>query len=66
MTKRKITQIIISLLICLVSSIFLISQIKFNKDRDKNIINCTITSDLKNQVAEISNNSHTPQDIIKT
>lgn len=65
MTKRKITQIIISLLICLVSSLFLISQIKFNKDRDRNSINCTLSFDLRNQVIEISNNSHTPQDIIR-
>lgn len=65
MLKRKIINIIIGLLICICGGLCLISQIKFNKDRDRNIINCTITSDLKNQVAEISNNSHTPQDIIK-
>lgn len=65
MLKRKIINIIIGLLICTCGGLCLISQIKFNKDRDRNIINCTITSDLKNQVAEISNNSHTPQDIIK-
>lgn len=38
MTKRKIIQVIISLLICLGRSLFLISQIKFNKDRDRNIV----------------------------
>lgn len=65
MLKRKIINIIIGLLICICGGLCLISQIKFNKDRDRNIINCTITSDLKNQVAEISNNSRTPQDIIK-
>lgn len=64
MLKRKIINII-GLLICIWGGLCLISQIKFNKDRDRNIINCTITSDLKNQVAEISNNSHTPEDIIK-
>ena len=65
MLKRKIINIIIGLQICICGGLCLISQIKFHKDRDKSIINCTLTSDLKNQVAEISNNSYTPQDIIK-
>ncbi len=65
MLKRKIINIIIGLLICICGGLCLISKIKFNKDRDRNIINCTITSDLKSQVAQISNNSDTPQDIIK-
>lgn len=65
MLKRKIIKIIIGLLIFCGVGLFLISQIKFNKDRDRNIINCSLTSDLKIQVAEISNNSDTPQDIIK-
>ena len=60
MLKRKIINIIIGLQICICGGLCLISQIKFNKDRDRNIINCTLTSDLKNQVAEISNNSYTP------
>lgn len=65
MLKKNIVRLITSLLICLGIGLFLISQIKFNKDRDRFILNCTLTSDLKNQVAEISNNSDTPQDIIK-
>lgn len=65
MLKRKIINIIIGLLICTCGGLCLISQIKFNKDRDRNGINCTLTSDLRNQVIEICNNSHTPQDIIK-
>lgn len=65
MLKKNIVRLITSLLICLGIGLFLISQIKFNKDRDRFILNCTLTSDLKNQNAEISNNSDTPQDIIK-
>lgn len=65
MLKRKVIKILIYLLICLGIGLFLISQIKFNKDRDRNGINCTLTSDLRNQVIEICNNSHTPHDIIK-
>lgn len=65
MLKRKIIRVILVLLICICGGLFLVSQIKINKDSDRNIINCTLSSDLKNQVAEISNNSDTPQDIIK-
>lgn len=48
MLKRKIINIIIGLLICTCGGLCLISQIKFNKDRDRNGINCTLTSDLRN------------------
>lgn len=65
MLKKDTIRLITGLLICLGVGLFLISQIKFNKDRDKSSINCSLTSDLRNQVIEISYNSHTPQDIIK-
>jgi len=65
MLKRNIIRVIVCLLICLGGVFLLISQIKFNKDRDRNCINCTITSELRNQVKEISNRSNTPQYIIE-
>lgn len=64
MFKRKITKILSSLLLLLGISLLLTSQIKFYKDRDRNVSDCILTSDLRNQITEISNTSDTPQDII--
>lgn len=47
MLKKDTIRLITGLLICLGVGLFLISQIKFNKDRDKSSINCTLTSDLE-------------------
>ncbi len=64
MFKRKITKILSGLLLLLGISLLLTSQIKFYKDRDRNVSDCILTSDLRNQITEISNTSDTPQDII--
>lgn len=65
MIKRNIFRVVRGLLICLGCVFLLISQIKLDKDRDRNCINYTIDSDLRNQVIEISNSSNTPQDVVK-
>lgn len=65
MSRRKVVKIvIISILICLGGVIFLISQIKLQKDRDRSIT-YAITSDKKEQIKVICGDSDSTTDLIK-
>lgn len=65
MSRRKAVKIIIiSVLICLCGVMFLISQIKLQKDRDRNIT-YAITSDKKEQIKVICGDSDSTNDLIK-
>jgi hypothetical protein len=44
---------------------FLITQIKLEKNSDRYIVGCTLNSDLKECIIEMCESSHTPQEVIK-
>lgn len=65
MCKRSIIIITLSLFIYMGVIIFLIFQIKLEKDSDRNMVGCTLNSDLKECVIERCESSDTPQKIIE-
>ena len=65
MQKRKHIKIALSILICVGSIIFLISQIKLDKCRDRSATPCAITPDLKALIERICKYSDSPEKIIK-
>lgn len=65
MHKRTIIKLIGWLIICLSGFIFLFSQIKLDKRRDRSVIPCAITPDLKTSIERICKYSDSPEKIIK-
>ena len=65
MRKRKHIKLTLAILICVGSIIFLISQIKLEKCRDRSTTPCAITSDLKTSIEKICAHSDSPEKIIK-
>lgn len=65
MHKRTIIKLIGWLIICLSGFIFLISQIKLDKCRDRSATPCAITSDLKTSIERICKYSDSPEKIIR-
>lgn len=65
MQKRKVIRIILALLICIGSFIFIISKIKLDKFGDRSTTPCAITSDLKSSIDRICEYSDSPEKIIK-
>lgn len=65
LSKKSVRTIIIALLLCLGSVVFLLSQIRFKKERDKDVTEYILTSDLKKRIAEICIVAQTPQTIIE-
>ena len=65
MQKRKHIKIALAILICAGGIIFLISQIKLDKCRDRGTSPCAITSDLKTPIEKICEHSDSPEKIIK-
>lgn len=61
----NVIKIIITVLIFFGCFIFLITQIKLKKDSDRNIVGCTLNSDLKEYIIERCGSSDTPQKIIE-
>lgn len=65
MRKRKIVKIVLSaLLLCVGIALFLTSQIRLEKERDRNIAVYSLSADLKKQVNEVCATLNTPKDII--
>ena len=65
MRKRKHIKITLVILICVSSIVFLISQIKLEKCRDRSTTPYAITSDLKTSIEKICAHSDSPEKIIK-
>lgn len=66
MRKRKITKVVLSaLLLCVGIVLFLISQIRLEKERDRNIAVYSLSTVLKEQIKEMCATLNTPQDIIE-
>ena len=63
--KRKHIKITLTIPIIVGSIIFLISQIKLDKCRDRSATPCAITSDLKTSIERICKYSDLPEKIIK-
>ena len=45
--------------------LFIVSQIKFEKETDRNVVTYSLTSDLKERTREMCNDSDSPEKIIK-
>lgn len=60
-TLIKVLLIVISIGCCL---LFLISQIKFEKDMDRNVVTCCLARDLKERTEEICKASDSPEKIL--
>lgn len=65
MQKRKYIKIALAILICVGSIIFIISQIKLDKCRDRSVTTCSITPDLKTSIERICKYSDSAEKIIK-
>lgn len=65
MLKRKPIKIIVTVLICFGCVVFLFTQIKLEKDSDRNMVGCTLNSNFKECVIERCESSDTPQKIIE-
>ena len=65
MRKRKIIGIVLStLILCVGINLFLISQIRLEKEIDRNIVVYSLSADLKEQIKEMCATNNTPKDII--
>ena len=65
MHKRTIIKLIGWLIICISGFVFLISQLKLEKSRDRSITPYAIPSDLKTSIEKICAYSDSPEKIIK-
>lgn len=65
MQKRKHIKIALVILICIGCVVFLISQIKLEKCRERSTSPCAITSDLKTPIDIICNTYDSPEKIIE-
>lgn len=63
--KRAVANIVLSIFFCLCIVLFLISQIRLHKERDRNIATYSLSTDLKEQIKEMCATIETPKDIIK-
>lgn len=62
--KRKVFRIIIFFLVCLACIAFLITQIKLEKYSDRDIVGCTLKSDLKEYIIARYDSLDAPHEII--
>ena len=67
MYKRKkiLIKTILAILICIGGLVFLISQIKLEKFKDRAITSCALNSNIKEEIKDICETSDSPQDIIE-
>lgn len=64
MQKRKYIKIVLAILICVVSIVFLVSQIRLEKCSDRSALPYTLTSELKTSIDKICTSTDSPEKII--
>ena len=64
-SKRAVVNIVLIIFFCLCIVLFLISQIRLHKERDRNIATYSLSMDLKEQIKEMCATIDTPKDIIR-
>lgn len=65
MRKRKIVKILVAVLICVGGAIFLVSQLKLEKVKDRDMAAYVLSAELKKRVEESCVGTDNPQDIIE-
>lgn len=65
MRKRKIVKILVTVLICVGCAVFLVSQIKLEKERDRDMAAYVLSAELKKRVEEVCAGTDNPRDIIE-
>ena len=64
-SKRAVVNMVLSIFFCLCIVLFLISQIRFHKEMDRNIATYSLSMDLKEQIKDMCATIDTPKDIIR-
>lgn len=65
MRKKAVVKVLVTALICVGCAVFLVSQIKLEKERDRDMAAYVLSAELKKRVEEACGGTDNPRDIIE-